>query len=481
MYFELRIIQRIGHSLEKNRDWRTQMAGMARMSAEHRATPLMRRILGNTTGTLGIFLLALAMGACRRTAQEPVTLSYLGWSQPDELPTSDPLAQRFTRETGIRVKHLPVPEISLSQLDLSRKLLHEGSSGPDVLSVDVIWAGVLQEDLIDLRPYLAAELPSLEPKLVPIFTVDGKLVTVPYQVQVGVLEYRTDLLREYGFDHPPTSWDELEKMAARIQAGEREKGNKDFWGYVWQGADAESLTCNALEWQVAEGGGQIIEDGRTISVNNPAAIRSWLRAKRWIGWISPPGVIAYRENDSMNAFDSGSAAFNRVWGGATGGVTIRPKGQSRLIHWRSSLPIGKTGYMSIPGGRGGQGGTLGGSGLAISRHSAHPQEAIEFVRFLIRTQIQSNPEQGTVENLPAQPEVYDLRSALNSEKSDRHKSGVIARPSTLAGSAYEQVTRAYFGAVHSVLNGDIGAAEAAAELEKQLVKITGFKAGPPKT
>jgi trehalose/maltose transport system substrate-binding protein len=70
---------------------------------------------------------------------------------------------------------------------------------------------------------------------------------------------------------------------------------------------------------------------------------------------------------------------------------------------------------------------------------------------------------------------------LNSEKSDRRKSGVIARPSTVAGSTYEQVTRAYFGAVHSVLKGDRGAAEAAAELEKQLVKITGFKAGPPKT
>ena len=71
---------------------------------------------------------------------------------------------------------------------------------------------------------------------------------------------------------PRKTWDELERMAQRIQAGERAKGKKDFWGYVWQGAAAESLTCNALEWQVAAGGGQIIENDRTISVNNPAAI-----------------------------------------------------------------------------------------------------------------------------------------------------------------------------------------------------------------
>jgi trehalose/maltose transport system substrate-binding protein len=144
--------------------------------------------------------------------------------------------------------------------------------------------------------------------------------------------------------------------------------------------------------------------------------------------------------------------------------------------------MGKTGYASMPGGPAGRVGTLGGSGLAVSRYSAHPQEAIEFVRFLIRTQIQSSVEESTSSKLPAQPEVYDLGSALNSsEKSGRHRNGVVNRPSGVVGSAYEQVTRAYYGAVHSVLTGQRGAPEAAAELEKQLVKITGFNTGPPKT
>jgi trehalose/maltose transport system substrate-binding protein len=213
-------------------------------------------------------------------------------------------------------------------------------------------------------------------------------------------------------------------------------------------------------------------------VNNPATIRAWERAKHWIGWISPPGVVTYRELDSTNVFDSGRAAFSRYWGV----TTITPGKQSRLRSFRSSLAIGRTGYTSLPGGPGGRAGALGGGGLAVSRHSLHPQEAIEFVRFLIRAEIHSS-EQGEGSNQPGQPEIYDLPLISDayghSEKSGQRKSSVVTRPSIVAGSTYEQVTRAYISALHSVLTGESRAPESAAELEKQLVKITGFRTGPP--
>jgi hypothetical protein len=49
-----------------------------------------------------------------------------------------------------------------------------------------------------------------------------------------------------------------------------------------------------------------------------------------------------------------------------------------------------------------------------------------------------------------------------------------------AGQFYEQVTRAYIEAVHSVLVGSRAAPEAASELQKQLINITGFRTGTPK-
>jgi hypothetical protein len=73
-------------------------------------------------------------------------------------------------------------------------------------------------------------------------------------------------------------------MASRLQAGERARCKKDFWDYVWQGAATEDLTCNGLEWQMGNGGGRIIEDDQTTSINNPQTIQARQR-RCMLGWV----------------------------------------------------------------------------------------------------------------------------------------------------------------------------------------------------
>jgi trehalose/maltose transport system substrate-binding protein len=422
-----------------------------------------------------VFLLGIALIGCRQPPREPVSLQYT-YSWNEDRPQERALLRRFTQETGIAVTNISVPEASREYVDLARKLLKSGS-GPDLLNIDLIWTAVLEPDLIDLRPYLSPEIARVDPELLRSYSVKGKLVAVPFNVPIGGLEYRTDLLRKYGYAHPPRTWDELESMAERIQKGERAKGKKDFWGYVWQGNAAESLTCNALEWQVAAGGGRTIERDRTISVNNPAAIGAWQRARHWIGWISPPSVVSYRENDTGLIFDSGRAAFSRVW-------ILTPMsrlGQARHIAWRSSVPVVPTGLSRMPGETEGSAGTLGGTGTAISLHSTHRREAVALLRFQLRNLIDAGekggdlggPNQLEVANPPSMPD-----SRIPPEPSKEPL--IVVRPSIETGTAYKAVSEAYSDAVHSVLVGQMSAPEAAAKLEKQLVAITGFRTGPPR-
>jgi trehalose/maltose transport system substrate-binding protein len=428
---------------------------------------------------LSILVLSFGQGCSNQPSHAPPTLTYLDveWDTPDVMPGLARDLQDFTRETGVQVRRLPRPDGSLNQLALWRELLQKPASAPDVVSIDVIWSGILSQYLRDLKPYFTEDLSMQDPVVVASYTVDGKLVAVPRHAYVGVLLYRPDLLRSYGYREPPQTWDQLETMAAHIQAAERAKGKRDFWGYVWQGGIDEDLTCNGLEWQFSEGGGRIIEDDKTISINNPQAIRAWQRAARWIGSISPPRVVAYGKWDTQNMWGSGTAAFLRSWQGDYSLINLGwPFSGSPPVH------ITEFGVTSVPGGRAGQAGTLGGNGLAVSRTSAHPREALELVRFLMRRDAQTMRAREHSE-LPKHLEIYELPAIFKAypefSSSREHRSGLVARPSVAAGPKYEEVTRAYIRTLHTVLSGEKSPSVAAADLEKELIEITGFRTGSP--
>ena len=92
---------------------------------------------------------------------------------------------------------------------------------------------------------------------------------MPWFGDYGILYYRTDLLRKYGYSGPPKTWAALFQMAKKIQDGER-GSNPNFSGFVFQGNAYEGLTCNALEWIASAGGGHIIDNGK-VTINNAKA------------------------------------------------------------------------------------------------------------------------------------------------------------------------------------------------------------------
>ena len=144
-----------------------------------------------------------------------------------------------------------------------------------------------------------------------------------------------------------------------------------MWGFVFQGNAYEGLTCNALEWVESNGGGQIIEPDGTISINNPNAAAAVEMAKGWVGTISPPGVLAYQEEEARGVWQTGNAVFMRNW----------PYAYS-LGNGDDSPIKGKFDVTTLPAGSGEgarSAATLGGWNLAVSKYSEHPEAAIELV------------------------------------------------------------------------------------------------------
>jgi trehalose/maltose transport system substrate-binding protein len=356
--------------------------------------------------------------------------------------------------------------------DEHRQWLESQSSVLRMIHIDLIWLDALAEYLQDLSYTLNEEARQHFPVYVDNCRAYGKLVALPYFANVALLYYRADLLQNYGYASPPTTWDDLENMATTIQAGERAKGHTSFWGYVWQGKNYEGLTCNALEWQVSQGGGGLIEPDGLISVNNPQAIAAFERAARWVGTISPVEVTNYNEWDSWKVWLDGNAAFIHNWG-------VR-------FYDPADMLVGKDafGVTRLPIGQAGHAATLGGSCIAIPAHTQYLQEALALTRLATKHDAQKQRALAHPFYPPTNPALYDdpevlavnphfstLKSALTQD--------AILRPSKITGKLYPQVSEAYFTAVHSILTGQVDAATAVADLETQLVEITGFEVGRP--
>ena len=425
---------------------------------------------------LALVSLSLLFAACGpRRAPEPVTVELLDigpWHQREYAEWGNRALADFTRETGVVVKRLAAPEAPDEQLVLERQLLEGGAPTPDVYIIDAIWPGILAEHLLDLRPHLAAEAARHFPALVANNEVAGRLVAMPYHANVGVLFFRTDLLREYGYAGPPATWEELGTMAARIQKGERAKGHHDFWGYVWQGAPYEGLTCNALEWQASEGGGRIVEDDGTISVHNPRVIKAWERAAAWVGAISPPEVIGYREVEAEKVWRAGNAAFMRSWPS----YYMPSQGPASAVRGRFDVAL-------MPGGSSGRAVVLGENALAVSRYSRHVDESIALVRYLSRRDVQLSRARAT-SMPPTLPDLYDDPQVVKANPyypslEQAFRGDALSRPSSVSGRKYADVSRVYARAVHSVLTRQQKAAAAVAALERELEWITGLPVARP--
>ena len=368
---------------------------------------------------------------------------------------------------GIEIVPKPAQESATTRLTEYRKYLTDESDRKtvDIYQIDVIWPGEIGRHFADLGQYGAAEAAKEHfPALIQNNTVDGKLIAMPWFTDAGLLFYRTDLLQKYGFAAPPQTWDELETMAKKIQDGEVTAGKENFWGFVWQGGKYEGLTCDALEWIASSGGGTFIDPNKTVTLNNPNALKALERAAKWVGFISPPAVTGFMEEDARRWWQSGNAAFMRNW----------PYVYS-MANADDSPVKGKFAVAPLPGQEAGKGAaTLGGWQLAVSKYSAHPQEAAAFVLFLTsKAEQQRRAIKGayspTIGSLYQDPEV--LKAAPFFGSLANVFVNAVARPSGQTAPQYSQASEAIFTAVHQVLTKQKSAQAALEAVEVDLKEL----------
>jgi trehalose/maltose transport system substrate-binding protein len=404
-------------------------------------------------------LLALHPGSAP-AAEITIACSALGKEQ--ELCRTG--AEAWAERTGHAVRLVSTPASAGEQLALYQQLLAAGAEDIDVFQIDVVWPGILARHFIDLAPAAGDRTAEHFPAIIENNTVEGRLVAMPWFADAGLLYYRRDLLDKYHRPVPET-WEDLTETARLVQEGERAHGNRNFWGYVWQGRAYEGLTTNVLEWVSSYRGGTFIDDAGEITIDNPAAVRALELAASWVGTISPEGVLNYAEEEARGVFQSGQALFMRNWPYAW----ALAESADSPVRGRIEIAL-----LPIGGENGSHSAALGGQQLGVSRYSSNPDLAADLVMHLTSAAEQKrravvgsfNPTMPAIYEDPevgsAIPVIAELKDILDH---------AVPRPSAVTGVDYNRVSATIFDAVHRVLSGRADASAALASVERDLRRI----------
>ena len=366
--------------------------------------------------------LALAAGCAERPrSAEPAAIVFKHAKILGPLDPIPGLLREFERRNpGVRVRSEALTWTSDEQHQFYVINLDGASPTFDVLMLDVIWVPEFAQAgwLLDLSPWVTrGELAPHFPAAAAASVWNGRVWGLPWNMNVGVLYYRADLLAKYHLA-PPRTWEELVEQAQRIRAGERDP---KLDGVLWQGKQYEGLVVNVLEHFWASGTALLDEHDRVLpEPERAAAALGFMRGLLESG-VSPAWVTAGDEELTRRPFGDGRAVFLRSWPYAMD-----------LFEAAGSPVRGRVGIAPLPGhvaGAAGVGAT-GGFHLAVNRRTRHAEAAVALVRFLAGAEGQRAITAAGVALYPTRVDLYRDPAAVaaHPHMPRFHALALVARP-----------------------------------------------------
>ncbi|MBB6284751.1 sugar ABC transporter substrate-binding protein [Geobacillus subterraneus] len=174
-----------------------------------------------TTALLSTFLISGTLAGCSSesdTSADKTTINV--WAMGEEAKSLPKIATDFEKENpDIDVKVQAIPWDQAHD-----KLLTAVASkkGPDVIQMGTTWIPEFASAnaLLDLKPYIQ-KYPEFNednfyPGSIETTKYKDKVVGIPWYIDTRVLYYRTDLLKEVGYNEAPKTWEELRDAAKKL-------------------------------------------------------------------------------------------------------------------------------------------------------------------------------------------------------------------------------------------------------------------------
>lgn len=422
---------------------------------------------GRTVFFVLMFVMAAIINGCGHHPTQPVLQLALGGA-PQEVVLWEEVIQEFEENTGIKVHFLRQPTDTDQRRQGLLISLKARQKNPDVFLMDVAWVAQFAASgwLEPLNHRLERSTIQLDDFFRPILeSVDqyaGKIIALPVYIDGGLLYYRKDLLKTYGYRSPPETWQELIQMALTVQESERSR-NPNFYGFVWQGAQYEGLICNFLEFAASNGGGIAIQ-GSEIRIHSPENREALQFMHDLIHryHISPPNTYTEMKEETVRRyFQNQNALFERNWPYAW------------ALHQAKDSPVqGKVGIAVLPHFSGGRSvSTLGGWHVGISVYSDLKDQAWRLLEFIVSPTTQKKLALKLGWS-PGRKDIYDdpeLHQRMpHLGKLKKAFENAVARP---AVPYYSQISETLQQVFNAILSGELAVDRGLLQAEKEVQKI----------
>jgi multiple sugar transport system substrate-binding protein len=305
-------------------------------------------------------------------------------------PMYDPLYERigeFEESEGMSVEVIAAP----THPDLNERIEEEFSSGRasyDLISTHTKYAPSQRQWLTPLDEALDdSELEHFTQRTLELARIDDLLYSVPRNLDVKLLYYRTDLVPE-----PPSSWEELREEAARLRSG-------DLYGFAFPGKES-GLFGHFFELHAMHGGRMFDRDDPPApNLNDEAGLWALGLLKDLCARAAPEETPNWHYDEVAACFREGKAAMSSDWPG--GFYTYEDPNQSEVV---DSFDV-----ALYPEGRAGRFIYSSSHTFAIPNSVRDRLAAIELLRFL--TSKESQAFEARLGTLPARSDALrDVRA-----------------------------------------------------------------------
>ena len=288
------------------------------------------------------------------------------WGNPGE-----ELLQRFEEETGCKVN---VTEVSWDDIrDKISIAAVGGQAAADVFEVDWSWVGEMNSagwlEPIEMTEEDIADEPTLE-----TFTIDGKILALPYANDYRIAYYNKDHFEQAGITEAPETWADVEAAMKAI----KDAGICEYPFSMPMGAEEAGTT--SLTWLAWAKNGVVFNDDGTLNKDSVLDALTFENKMVTDGYVDPAMRTA-----------TGMDCYNKICSGETSFMV----GPTKFVNFISDPEktaedvLGNVEPILLPGTDGTSDRTMPlPEAYGVSAYSENKDAAIAFVKWLNSPEIE---------------------------------------------------------------------------------------------